>query len=75
MPTKTSRRNFFKNTGAVSAAAMLGGVSMTACGGDASAVVIAATIVQIPAQVAVGQTLLVQIRYERSSRQRRLHRG
>ena len=43
MPTKTSRRNFFKNTGAVSAAAMLGGVSMTACGGDASAVALTAS--------------------------------
>lgn len=42
MTTNTSRRNFFKNTGAVSAAAMLGGVSMTACGGDASAVVLTA---------------------------------
>jgi mandelamide amidase len=36
MTIPTSRRNFFKNTGAVSAAAMLGGVSMTACGGDSS---------------------------------------
>lgn len=36
MTTNTSRRNFFKNTGAVSAAAMLGGVGagLTACGGD-----------------------------------------
>ena len=37
MTTNTSRRNFFKNTGAVSAAAMLGGAGLTACGGNNSA--------------------------------------
>jgi Asp-tRNA(Asn)/Glu-tRNA(Gln) amidotransferase A subunit family amidase len=38
MNTNTSRRNFFKNTTAVSAAAMLGGVGagLTACGGDST---------------------------------------
>ena len=38
MTTNTSRRNFFKNTTAVSAAAMLGGVGagLTACGGDST---------------------------------------
>ena len=37
MTTNTSRRNFFKNTTAVSAAAMLGGAGLTACGGSNSA--------------------------------------
>jgi Asp-tRNA(Asn)/Glu-tRNA(Gln) amidotransferase A subunit family amidase len=39
MTPNTSRRNFFKNTTAVSAAAMLGGVGagLTACGGDGDA--------------------------------------
>lgn len=36
MTTNTSRRNFFKNTTAVSAAAMLGGTGLTACGGDST---------------------------------------
>ncbi len=38
MTPNTSRRNFFKNTTAVSAAAMLGGVGagLTACGGDST---------------------------------------
>jgi len=38
MNTNTSRRNFFKNTGAVSAATMLAGVGagLTACGGDST---------------------------------------
>ncbi|WP_416547058.1 amidase family protein [Limnohabitans sp. DCL3] len=38
MTTDTSRRNFFKNTTAMSAAAMLGGVGagLTACGGDST---------------------------------------
>jgi mandelamide amidase len=38
MTPNASRRQFFKNTGAVSAAAMLGGVGagLTACGGDSS---------------------------------------
>lgn len=33
MTTPTSRRQFFKNTGAVSAAAMMGGAGLSACGG------------------------------------------
>ncbi len=37
MTPNTSRRNFFKNTTAVSAAAMLGGAGLTACGGSNSA--------------------------------------
>ena len=37
MTPNTSRRNFFKNTTAVSAAAMLGGAGLTACGGSSSA--------------------------------------
>ena len=32
--TGTSRRDFFKNTGAVSAAALLGGAGLSACGGS-----------------------------------------
>ena len=34
MTPNASRRHFFKSTGAVSAAAMLGGVGLTACGGS-----------------------------------------
>ena len=34
--TSTTRRDFFKNTGAVSAATLLGGTSLTACGGSSS---------------------------------------
>ena len=34
MTTPTSRRQFFKNTGAVSAAAMMGGAGLSACGGS-----------------------------------------
>lgn len=34
MTTNASRRQFFKSTGAVSAAAMLGGAGLTACGGS-----------------------------------------
>ena len=37
MTPNTSRRNFFKNTTAVSAAAMLGGAGLSACGGSNSA--------------------------------------
>ena len=37
MTPNTSRRNFFKNTTAVSAVAMLGGAGLTACGGSNSA--------------------------------------
>lgn len=36
MTSNTSRRNFFKKTTAVSAAAMLGGAGLTACGGSNS---------------------------------------
>jgi len=36
MTPNASRRQFFKSTGAVSAAAMLGGAGVTACGGDSS---------------------------------------
>jgi Asp-tRNA(Asn)/Glu-tRNA(Gln) amidotransferase A subunit family amidase len=45
MTTNTSRRNFFKNTGAASAAAMLGGVgaSLTACGGDSNTTTLSST--------------------------------
>ena len=38
MTPNTSRRQFFKSTGAVSAAAMLGGAGLTACGGSSSGV-------------------------------------
>ena len=34
MTTNASRRQFFKSTGAVSAAAMMGGVGLSACGGS-----------------------------------------
>lgn len=34
MTTNASRREFFKSTGAVSAAAMMGGVGLSACGGS-----------------------------------------
>ena len=34
MTPNASRRQFFKSTGAVSAAAMMGGVGLTACGGS-----------------------------------------
>lgn len=60
MPTNTSRRNFFKNTGAVSAAAMLGGVgaSLTACGGDSSSTpedpLLALTATQVVANIKNG---------------------
>ena len=37
MTFNTSRRHFFKNTGAVSAAALLGGTGLTACGGSSTA--------------------------------------
>lgn len=45
MTTNTSGRNFFKNTGAASAAAMLGGVgaSLTACGGDSNTTTLSST--------------------------------
>ncbi len=60
MPTNTSRRNFFKNTGAVSAAAMLGGVSasLTACGGNSSSTpedpLLALTATQVVANIKNG---------------------
>ncbi len=56
MPTNTSRRNFFKNTGAVSAAAMLGGVgaSLTACGGDSSTTLTSTEQLNLTASEAVA---------------------
>ncbi len=36
MTNTSSRRHFFKQTGAVSAAAMIGGITQTACGGESS---------------------------------------
>ncbi|WP_369907874.1 indoleacetamide hydrolase [Limnohabitans sp. Jir72] len=66
MTTSTSRRNFFKNTGAVSAAAMLGGVGagLTACGGDSSSTpedpLLALTATQVVANIKNG-TLKAEI--------------
>jgi Asp-tRNA(Asn)/Glu-tRNA(Gln) amidotransferase A subunit family amidase len=60
LTTNTSRRNFFKNTGAVSAAAMLGGVGvsagLTACGGDSTTEdpLLALTATQVVANIKNG---------------------
>ena len=42
MTPNASRRHFFKSTGAVSAAAMLGGVGLTACGGSSGVAALSA---------------------------------
>lgn len=42
MTPHASRRDFFKSTGAVSAAAMLGGVGLTACGGSSGVAALSA---------------------------------
>jgi mandelamide amidase len=42
MTPNTSRRQFFKSTGAVSAAAMLGGAGLTACGGSSGVAALSA---------------------------------
>ncbi len=42
MTFNTSRRHFFKNTSAVSAAALLGGTGLTACGGSSTAAALTA---------------------------------
>jgi Asp-tRNA(Asn)/Glu-tRNA(Gln) amidotransferase A subunit family amidase len=61
MTPNTSRRQFFKSTGAVSAAAMLGGVSLAACGGgsgDSAAIpedpLLALTATQVVANIKNG---------------------
>ncbi len=53
MTPKSSRRQFFKNTGAVSAVAVLGGTSLAACGGSSSAAVGSATTLGTAEQVAL----------------------
>jgi len=60
MSPNASRRDFFKSTGAVSAAAMLGGVGagLTACGGDSSSTpedpLLALTATQVVANIKNG---------------------
>jgi Asp-tRNA(Asn)/Glu-tRNA(Gln) amidotransferase A subunit family amidase len=60
MTTNASRRQFFKSTGAVSAAAMFGGVGagLTACGGDSSSTpedpLLALTATQVVANIKNG---------------------